>query len=116
MEWMPLRVDSELSRVLGIRTGEVELCQPDPTELPSARVVLPQPATAKAAVLLRVHSLAGIPLASARIEVRPGDRLFESPRMSLVAMEGYAHLRQPERRLVEQRVWSRRAYVTASTV
>jgi hypothetical protein len=65
---------------------------------------------------LTVHSQAGIPLAAVVVSVRPGDRLLESSSMALLAMEGYTHLARRERQLVERRVWSRRAFATASTV
>jgi hypothetical protein len=109
-------VEAPLAAVLGVRTAELEICQPDPAELPSARLLLPQPARAGTSMRLTVHSRAGIPLASAIVNVRPGDLLLESSSMALLAMEGYTHLARRERQLVERRVWSRCAFATASTV
>jgi hypothetical protein len=114
MEQLPLRVDDQLARILGQQTAQLEICDPTPEGLPSVKVLFPRPAAAKAVMLLRVHSRTGIPLASASVAVNPGDRLLESSPMAVIAMEGYTHLDRSERQLVERRVWSRRAFVTAS--
>jgi hypothetical protein len=115
MDRLPLRIESRTARVLGLRQGDLEICPGTPGDLPSLRCVLPRPVTAKASLVLRVHSQAGIPLASASIDVHPGDRMFETS-LAVLAMEGYAHLGRADRRLVEERVWVRRSFATLSAV
>jgi hypothetical protein len=114
MERLPLRIDHDLAGILSLSTAELEICQSHPAELPSVRFVLPLAAAARVRMLLRVHSRTGIPLASASIDVNPGDRVLESSPITLLAMEGYMHLTRGERQVVERRVWSRRAFATAS--
>jgi hypothetical protein len=63
--------------------------------------------------MVRVHSRAGIPLATAAIDVNKGDREFKAS-LALLAMEGYAHLGPAERQAIHQRVWQRRAFATGS--
>ena len=43
-----------------------------------------------------------------------GARSFDTPPVTLLAMEGYAHLKDPQRRRVERRVLARRSYVAAT--
>jgi hypothetical protein len=99
-----------------MQAGDLEVCLSDPEELPTLRCVLPRAVSAKVSMVLRVHSLAGIPLASAAIDMNPGDQAFQTPRLSVLAMEGYAHLSRAERWIVERRVWSRCAFATGSAV
>jgi hypothetical protein len=65
-------------------------------------------------IVVRVHARTGVPLAVSSVRLTRGDRAFETPPVTMLAMEGYAHLKPADRRLVEDRVWSRRAYATAS--
>ncbi len=113
---LPLRLEGRLMSLLGMNTGYLEICSGDPEELPTLRCVLPQPVAERVSLVVRVHSRAGIPLASVAVEMNPGDQAFETPRVALLAMEGYAHLNRAERRAVERRVWSRRAFATGSLV
>jgi hypothetical protein len=115
MDRLPMRIESRVSRVLGLRQGDLEIWPGTPGELPNLRCVLPRPATAKASLVLRVHSRAGIPLASGSIDVHPGDQMFETS-LAVLAMEGYAHLGRADRRLIEERVWLRRSFATLSAV
>ncbi len=111
-ERIPWRVDGRLTRVLG-DLADLEVCAHGPDALPGVRCVLPRRATTKVSVLVRVHSRAGIPLASATVDLDVGDSEFETP-LTLLAMEGYTHLSRRARREVERRVWSRRAFATGS--
>jgi hypothetical protein len=115
VERLPFRADSRVARLLGIRTGNLEVCPQGPERLPNLRCVLARPVTEKVSLVLRVHSRAGIPLASASIDVNPGDQAFEAPALEVLAMEGYSHLGRAERAAIERRVWSRRAFATGST-
>jgi len=115
-ERLPLRVEGRLASLLGMKAGDLQVCPGDPDELPTLRLALPRPVTVKVSLVVRVHSRSGIPLASAAIEMNPGDQAFETPRLTVLAMEGYAHLSRAERQLVERRVWSRRAFATGSAV
>jgi len=113
-ERLPLKLDSRLTAVLGTSTGELELHVESPAALPYARFVLPRPVPRNLSLVLRVHSAAGIPLASATIAVNSGEHTFDIRNLTLMAMEGYAHLDAAERHAVVQRVWSRRAFATGS--
>lgn len=112
-ERLPFRLDGGSARALAISAGEVEVCQLDSEEMPTLRCVLSRPAAEKVSLTLRVHSRAGIPLASTSIDLNPGDEAFETPRLSVLAMEGYSHVDHAERLAIERRVWSRRAFVSA---
>jgi hypothetical protein len=112
IERLPWQGDRRVMRSLGI-LSDLEVC-PSPTDaVPHVRGVLTAPLAANASLVVRVHSRAGIPLAFASVDLRPGDREFETG-LTLLAMEGYGHLSQRARREVERRVWSRRAYATGS--
>jgi hypothetical protein len=113
MDRLPLRVESRTSRFLGLQHGDLEIRPGNPGDLPNLRCLLPRPVTATASLVLRVHSRAGIPLASASIAVHAGDEMFETP-VAVLAMEGYAHLGRAERQVIEGRVWLRRAFATLS--
>jgi len=82
--------------------------------MPMLHGSLVRPLSSPLRLLLRVHSSAGIPLASVIVEVSAGDGSFQTPPLAVLAMEGYAHLAPAARRAVEQRVWSRRAYVSVA--
>jgi len=113
-ERLPWRVDRQLARTIGDQPATLEVCPADPQDdLPRLRCVFSQPATEKVGVIVRVHSRAGIPLATAAVDVKPGDREFKAP-LVLLAMEGYAHISQAERQAIHQRVWQRRAFATGS--
>ena len=114
MERLPLRVEGRLASVLGVKQGDICLVQGEVGELPALRCELPRPVTADTSIVLRVHASTGVPLATSTVTLSQGDRGFETKRMTLLAMEGYSHLARAERQLVEGRVWSRRAYATAS--
>jgi hypothetical protein len=114
VERLPFRVEGRLARVLGMQAGDLAVVQGGPDDLPSLRCVLPRPVTGKVSIVLRVHARTGIPLAYSSIEVSPGARGFETRALTLLAMEGYSHLAPADRQIVECRVWSRRAYATAS--
>jgi hypothetical protein len=112
IERLPWQGDRRVMSSLGI-LSDLEVC-PSPTDaVPHVRGVLAAPLAAKASLVVRVHSRAGIPLASASVDLKPGDREFEAG-LTLLAMEGYAHLSRRARQEVERRVWSRRAYATGS--
>ncbi len=110
-EQLPWRVERRLVD-LGM-PAHLEVCPQPSGNLPNVRCVLPKPATGPLSLVLRVHSRAGIPLAQAFIDLKPGDRSFETP-LALMSMEGYRHLSQRARQDVERRVWSRRAFATGS--
>jgi hypothetical protein len=116
MEPLPLRVDGRLARLLGIQGGELSVVQGAPGDLPNLRCVLRRPVTTGISLVLRIHARSGIPLAYSSVDVSRGDHAFETRGLTLFAMEGYSHLAPAERQIVEGRVWSRRAYATASTV
>jgi hypothetical protein len=114
IEQLPWRVDRYLARAIGPQPSTLEVCPIDPEALlPSLRCVFVQPATATVSVMVRVHSRAGIPLATAAIDVNKGDREFKVS-LALLAMEGYAHIGPAERQAIHHRVWQRRAYATGS--
>ena len=114
IEQLPWRVDRQLARAIGHQQPTLEVCPVDSdAALPSLRCVFAQPAAARVSVMVRVHSRAGIPLATAAIDVNKGDREFKAS-LALLAMEGYAHVSTAERRAIHQRVWQRRAYATGS--
>jgi hypothetical protein len=116
LERLPLRLQGRLARVLGMDDGAVDVYFRAEDRRPLLRCVLPRPVSEKVSMIVRVHSAAGIPLASAPIELKVGDQAFEIEHVITLAMEGYAHLTPAERQIVERRVWSRRAYATGSTV
>jgi hypothetical protein len=116
MEPLPLRVEGRLARVLGMESGNLSVAPGDPGDLPNLRCVLRHPVTTSLSLVLRIHARSGIPLAYSSVDVSQGDHAFETRGLTLVAMEGYSHLAPAERQIVEGRVWSRRAYATASTV
>ena len=114
IEQLPWRVDRHLARAIGPQRPTLEVCPTAPdADLPSLRCVFAQPAADKVSVVVRVHSRAGIPLATASIDVNKGDREFKAP-LALLAMEGYAHIGAAERQAIHQRVWQRRAFATGS--
>ncbi len=115
MELLPFRVESRLARALGIREGDLSVVLGEAGKLPSLRCELQRPVAANVSLVLRVHARSGIPLAFSSVDVSQGDRAFETRGLTLLAMEGYSHLAAADRQLVEGRVWSRRAYATAST-
>ena len=113
-EQLPWRVDRQLARAIGGEPRTLEVCPIDiPDDLPPVRYVFAQPAVSKVSIVVRVHSRAGIPLATAAVEVAAGDRGFRTP-LALLAMEGYAHVGAAERQAIYRRVWLRRAYATGS--
>ena len=114
IERLPWRVDRHLTQAIGPQQPTLEVCPMDAdASLPSLRCVFAQPAAVRVSVMVRVHSGAGIPLATAAIDVNKGDREFKvSP--VLLAMEGYAHIGAAERQAIHQRVWQRRAFATGS--
>ena len=113
-EQLSFRVEGRLARLLGLKTGDVEAVPVGPDALPSLRCLLPGPVGADVSFVLRVHSRAGIPLASAAIALKAGARSFDAAPLTILAMEGYAHLNPAERHEVEARVWSRRAFATGT--
>lgn len=115
MELLPFRVESRLARVLGVQEGDLSVVQGEPGALPGLRCELRRPVTANVSIVLRVHARTGIPLAYSSVDVSRGDQGFETRGLILFGMEGYSHLAPAGRQIVEERVWSRRAYATAST-
>jgi hypothetical protein len=115
MNNLPFRVENRLAAVLGIRDGDFSVLQADSGALPRLRCLLRRPAPRDVSILLRVHTRMGIPVAYSAVEVARGDQSFETQNLTMMAMEGYSHLGPAERQAVEARVWSRGAYVTAST-
>jgi hypothetical protein len=116
IERLPLRLEGRLARILGTEADKVEVIHGTPGELPNLRCVLPRAANASISLVLRVHSAAGIPLVAGSVDVEPGDAEFNTAQLAVLAMEGYAHLTAADRHAVEARVWSRRAFATASLV
>ena len=114
MEQLPFRVESRLARVLGMQAGDLSILQGEPGDLPNLRCVLRRPVTTDVSLVLRVHTSTGIPLACSSVDLSRGDQAFETRGLTLFAMEGYSHLSPGDRQIVEGRVWSRRAYATAS--
>ena len=114
IERLPWRVDAGLVQALDA-PGHLEIGVQTPDDRPTLRCVLPRPSPSRVSLTIRVHSRAGIPLAHASVQLNPGDREFEAT-LTLLAMEGYTHLSPRARRTVVQRVWSRRAYATGSSV
>jgi hypothetical protein len=106
------RVERALARVIGSPT-DLELAENGDAALPLVRGFLPQAATRPITLTVKILSNAGIPLARAAVRLEAGDRAFETP-VTLLSMEGYAHLSDRARKDVERRVWSRRAYATGS--
>jgi hypothetical protein len=114
MTQLPFRVESRLASLLGGQTGDIAIVQNEPGPLPRLRCQLAGPAAADVTLLVRVHTTSGIPVAYSRVDVARGARAFETENLTLFAMEGYSHLAPADRQNVEARVWSRRAYATAS--
>lgn len=109
---LPLRLDPSLRALVRMASGEVEVREDATSGLPSLRSALSRAQSEPLSLRVRVHSKAGIALASAVCRLGPGDTALDTPPLEALAMEGYAHLK-PEARLgVLRRVWSRRAYVT----
>ena len=111
-ERLPLRVGDALDALMGPGAASAELVVGSPDGLPACTCALPRPAQAGASLRVSVRSNAGIPLATAVVDLRAGDRAIVTPPLTLLAMEGYAHLKPADRLAVQQRVWSRRAFVT----
>lgn len=116
IELLPFRVENRLATLLGTREADLTVVQEAAAVLPKLRCVLRQPAASDVSILLRVHTRSGIPLAVSSIDVSRGGQVFETPGVTLLAMEGYAHLAPAARHSVEARIWSRRAYATASAI
>lgn len=114
IEPLPLRLEGEVRTILGVDHATIELRFPADEGLPVLRCDLPGPSASAVSLMLRVHSRAGIPLAWATADLGRGDRYFETPPVTLLAMEGYAYLKEHLRRRVERRVLARRAYATAT--
>lgn len=114
MERLPVRVEGRLARLLGMQAGDLSVVHGEPEDLPGLRCVLERPVAASVSIVLRVHTRTGIPLTHSSIEMSAGSRAFETQALTLLAMEGYSHLSRADRQIVEGRVWSRRAYATAS--
>ena len=112
IERLPWRGDRRVMRSLGVM-GDLEVNPSPAGTIPHVRGAFATPLMTKASLVVRVHSRAGIPLAFASVDLKPGAREFEAA-LTLFAMEGYAHLGKRARREVERRVWSRRAYATGS--
>jgi hypothetical protein len=112
VERLPWRDRCDFVRTLGV-LGDLEIHSQTDRLLPDVRCTLASPMTKNAAVTIRVHSRAGIPLAYASVDIHAGDTVLHAP-ILLLAMEGYAHLGDRARAEVERRVWSRRAYATGS--
>jgi hypothetical protein len=113
MERLPFRVESRLAGILGLEEGHLQLLDSHGSA-PALRCQWERPASDDASFVLRVHAGSGVPLASSPVKVARGESAFEARELAFVAMEGYSHLNPIERRQVEDRVWSRRAYATAS--
>ncbi len=114
LERLPLRVEGRLARLLVMEQRELSVLQGGAGELPDLRGVLAHSAPDAVSLVLRVHARNGIPLAQATVDVARGEQAFMTQGLTLFAMEGYSHLPDADRRMVEGRVWSRRAYATAS--
>jgi hypothetical protein len=110
---LPWRVDTRLAAALGGDSGEIQVRLDEQDQGLTLRGVLPRPAVARVSLILRIHSSAGIPLASASISLSPGDRSFEAP-IAFLAMEGYSHFAREKREAIERRVWLRRAFASAA--
>src|SRR5262245_41606077 len=76
MDHLPLRLEGRLAGALGISAGDLEICPQESEALPNLRCTLPRAVSERLSLVLRVHSLAGIPLASAPIQLNPGDRVL----------------------------------------
>ena len=96
------------------RTSELLILPREPGVSPSLRGMLRRPAVEPVSLVLSVHSSAGIPLAYAAVRIPRGERSFETPHLTFLGLEGYAHLSNGDVRHVEERMWSRRAFVTAA--
>jgi hypothetical protein len=116
MQTLPWRAEPSLAKRLNATGGELGFRYKQAGDLPTLFCALPRPASERVALVFRVHSRAGIPLAVAEAEVSPGESAFESSQVALLAMEGYSHVGQAERHRIETRVWSRRSFATASVV
>ena len=114
IERLPLRLDGGLQTVFGVDGVTIELRFPAGDGLPTLRCDLPRAVPSAVSLMLRVHSRAGIPLAWVAATLDPGARSFATAPVTLFAMEGYAHLKHPQRRGVERRVLARRSYVAAT--
>ena len=109
---IPVRLEQGLQRMLAGQYDSGSLQAAPDGATPAFRYELKRPAGAALSLMVCVRSNAGIPLASAVVDLRPGDDAVVVPTLPLLAMEGYAHLKPEDRRAVESRVWSRRAFVT----
>ena len=95
IERLPWRVDRHLTQAIGPQQPTLEVCPMDAeASLPSLRCVFAQPAADNVSVLVRVHSRAGIPLASAPIDVNAGDSVRRRP---CAARDGRLHAPQSTR-------------------
>jgi hypothetical protein len=108
---IPVRVDAALSGVLAGRSGEAQVAPGPSAQTPAVLYELAGPIPVPVHVRVTLKSRAGIPLASSVVAVAAGDRAVAVPALTLLAMEGYAHLAQADREIIERRVWSRAAFV-----
>jgi len=111
---LPFRVEGRLARVLGVHDARLAVIEGSAGSLPTLECPLPSPMQNDVTLVVRVHAANGIPLAAAAVALRSGDRMLHARDLTLLAMEGYGHLAPADRRAVESRVWSRRAYATAT--
>jgi hypothetical protein len=114
LEQIPFRVEKRLAGLLGIQEGQLSIVQGQPGDLPALRCELTEPVETDLSLVIRVHARTGVPLAVSAVSIARGDRAFETKSLTMLAMEGYSHLRPVDRHGVEGRVWSRRAYATAT--
>ena len=112
LDRLPLRIEGPLARILGAAAGEVTVLPRGAGTCPALRGELARSAPEHLSLVLRVHAPNGVPLAAIAADVAAGARTFETEAVRMLAMEGYSHLAETERRAVEDRVWSRRAYAT----
>lgn len=108
---IPVRVDAALSGVLAGRSSEAQVDPDPPAATPAFLYELARPTAAPVQLRVTLKSRAGIPLATSLVHVATGAQAVSVPTLTLLAMEGYAHLTLADRQAIERRVWSRAAFV-----
>jgi hypothetical protein len=113
VERLPLRIDDRLRHAIDGDLHEIAVISGD-DECRRLTGTFSVRLARDLAFVVRVHSRAGIPLAVATVAADKGSEVFETSDLTFLGMEGYRHLSRAEARVVEGRVWTRRAFATAT--
>jgi len=115
LERLPYKSSPAVAGLLGPVSGELTIIEGTPSQRPRIAVDLVFPLVAASSLRLRVHSASGIPLALCDVQLAPGATRIQSGELAFLGIEGYGHLPLEELRPIEERIWSRRSFVTLDT-